>query len=111
MMPPGGGMPPGMPMGMPPGMPMGGAPMMRGMPPGMPMGGMPMPPPQPGGQGMGLRNRGPAAPQRRTSAGSGSPGTSVQQRGPQPSIGQRTFECKKLQGCIKTLKERQHGIR
>ena len=89
MMPPGGGMPPGMPMGMPPGMPMGGAPMMRGMPPGMPMGGMPMPPPQPGGQGMGLRNRGPAAPQRRTSAGSGSPVTSVQQRGPQPSIGQQ----------------------
>lgn len=85
MMPPGGGMPPGMP----PGMPMGGAPMMRGMPPGMPMGGMPMPPPQPGGQGMGLRNRGPAAPQRRTSAGSGSPVTSVQQRGPQPSIGQQ----------------------
>jgi len=93
--PPGGGMPP--PMmggGMPPpmmggGMPMGGAPMMRGMPPGMPPGGMPMPPPQPGGQGMGIRNRGPAAPQRRTSAGSGSPITSVQQRGPQPSIGQQ----------------------
>jgi hypothetical protein len=93
--PPGGGMPPPMPgggmppPGMPMGMPMGGAPMMRGMPPGMPMGGMPMPPPQPGGQGMGIRNRGPAAPQRRTSAGSGSPITSVQQRGPQPSIGQQ----------------------
>jgi len=90
--PPGGGMPPPMPGGMPPpmpgGMPMGGMPM-RGMPPGMPMGGMPMPPPQPGGQGMGIRNRGPAAPQRRTSAGSGSPVTSVQQRGPQPSIGQQ----------------------
>jgi hypothetical protein len=86
MMPPGGGMPPPMMGG---GMPMGGAPMMRGMPPGMPMGGMPMPPPQPGGQGMGLRDRGPAAPQRRTSAGSGSPVTSVQQRGPQPSIGQQ----------------------
>jgi len=87
--PPGGGMPPGM---MPGGMPMGGAPPgmpMRGMPPGMPMGGMPMPPPQPGGQGMGLRNRGPAAPQRRTSAGSGSPVTSVQQRGPPPSLGQQ----------------------
>jgi len=93
--PPGGGMPPPMPgggmppPGMPMGMPMGGAPMMRGMHPGMPMGGMPMPPPQPGGQGMGIRNRGPAAPQRRTSAGSGSPITSVQQRGPQPSIGQQ----------------------
>lgn len=86
MMPPGGGMPPPMMGG---GMPMGGAPMMRGMPPGMPMGGMPMPPVQPGGQGMGLRDRGPAAPQRRTSAGSGSPVTSVQQRGPQPSIGQQ----------------------
>jgi hypothetical protein len=90
---PGGGMPPpmpggGMPPPMPGGMPMGGMPM-RGMPPGMPMGGMPMPPPQPGGQGMGIRNRGPAAPQRRTSAGSGSPVTSVQQRGPQPSIGQQ----------------------
>jgi hypothetical protein len=85
-MPPGGGMPPPMMGG---GMPMGGAPMMRGMPPGMPMGGMPMPPVQPGGQGMGLRDRGPAAPQRRTSAGSGSPVTSVQQRGPQPSIGQQ----------------------
>lgn len=89
--PPPGGMPPG---GMPPpmmggGMPVGGAPMMRGMPPGMPMGGMPMPPVQPGGQGMGMRDRGPAAPQRRTSAGSGSPVTSVQQRGPQPSIGQQ----------------------
>jgi len=79
-MPPGGGMPMG---GMPPGMPMGG------MPPGMPMGGMPMPPPQPGGQGMGMRDRGPAAPQRRTSAGSGSPLSSVQQRGPPPSIGQQ----------------------
>jgi hypothetical protein len=91
---PGGGMPPPMPGGgMPPPMPGGGMPMggmpMRGMPPGMPMGGMPMPPPQPGGQGMGIRNRGPAAPQRRTSAGSGSPVTSVQQRGPQPSIGQQ----------------------
>ena len=89
-MPPGGGMPPGM---MPGGMPMGGMPMggmpMRGMPPGMPQGGMPMPPPQPGGQGMGMRDRGPAAPQRRTSAGSGSPVTSVQQRGPPPSIGQQ----------------------
>jgi len=80
MMPPGGGMPPTM---------MGAGMPMRGMPPGMPMGNMPMPPVQPGGQGMGLRDRGPAAPQRRTSAGSGSPVTSVQQRGPQPSIGQQ----------------------
>ena len=89
MMPPGGGrMPPGMPMGgMPPGM-MGGMPM-RGMPPGMPMGNMPMPPPQPGGQGVGIRNRGPAAPERRTSPGSGAPVTSVQQRGPPPSLGQQ----------------------
>tara|TARA_R100001510_G_scaffold29812_1_gene26465 strand:- start:8879 stop:10669 length:1791 start_codon:yes stop_codon:yes gene_type:complete len=95
MMPPGGGrMPPGMPMG---GMPMGGMPMggmppgmpMRGMPPGMPMGNMPMPPPQPGGQGVGIRNRGPAAPERRTSPGSGAPVTSVQQRGPPPSLGQQ----------------------
>ena len=93
MMPPGGGrMPPGMPMGgMPPGM-MGGMPPgmpMRGMPPGMPMGNMPMPPPQPGGQGVGIRNRGPAAPERRTSPGSGAPVTSVQQRGPPPSLGQQ----------------------
>ena len=94
--PPGGGMPPPMGGGMPP--PMGGMPM--GMPPGMPMGGagpqMPpammrniMPPSQPGGEGMGLRNRGPAAPQRRTSGGSGSPFSNVQQRGPPPSIGQQ----------------------
>ena len=83
MMPPR-GMPPGMPMGgMPQGMPMGG------LPPGMPMGSMPMPPPQPGSEGMGMRNRGPAAPQRRTSPGSGAPVTSVQQRGPPPSLGQQ----------------------
>ncbi len=92
MMPPGGGrMPPGMMGGMPPGM-MGGMPPgmpMRGMPPGMPMGNMPMPPPQPGGQGVGIRNRGPAAPERRTSPGSGAPVTSVQQRGPPPSLGQQ----------------------
>ena len=42
-----------------------------------------------GWTGYGTRDRGPAAPQRRTSAGSGSPVTSVQQRGPQPSIGQQ----------------------
>ena len=100
-MPPpmGGGMPPPMGGGMPP--PMGGMPPpMGGMPPQMPMGGvgpqMPpnmmrniMPPSQPGGEGMGLRNRGPAAPQRRTSGGSGSPFSNVQQRGPPPSIGQQ----------------------
>ena len=87
------------PMGMPMGMPMGGMPMG-----GMPMGGRPpmmggpqmnpqmarqiMPPSQPGGEGIGLRNRGPVAPQRRTSPGMGSPVTSVQQRGPPPTIGQ-----------------------
>jgi hypothetical protein len=80
-MPPGGmppgGMPPG---GMPPQM-AGGPPMVGGMPPGMPM-----PPPQPGGQGVGLRNRGPAAPERRTTVGSGAPVSSVQQRGPQPNL-------------------------
>lgn len=86
MMPPG-GMPPG---GMPPqmmgrgGMPMppqmgGGMPMSRQVPPGM---GMPM---QPGSEGMGMRNRGPVAPQRRGTMGSGSPLSSVQQRGPPPS--------------------------
>lgn len=47
-----------------------------------------MPPPQPGGQGMGLRNRGPAAPQRRGSMGSGAPFSNVQQRGPPPSMQQ-----------------------
>ena len=39
----------------------------------------------PGGEGMGLRNRGPASPQNRTSMGSGSPMSSVQQRGMQPT--------------------------
>ena len=34
---------------------------------------------------MGLRNRGPASPQNRTSKGSGSPMSSVQQRGMQPT--------------------------
>jgi len=38
----------------------------------------------PGGEGMGLRNRGPASPQNRTSFGSGSPMSSVQQRGASP---------------------------
>ena len=83
--PPGGGamMPPGGAM-MPPG---GGMPMRSSMPRG---GGMPMPPippSQPGGEGMGMRTpRSPARPQQRGSPGAGSPVTSVQQRGPAPSI-------------------------
>tara|TARA_R100000149_G_C5878185_1_gene142367 strand:- start:930 stop:2705 length:1776 start_codon:yes stop_codon:yes gene_type:complete len=95
--PPPGGMPPQMMGGMPPQM-MGG----RGMPPQM-MGGMPpqmgamppqsqqlppgiAPPLQPGSEGRGIRNRGPVAPQRRGTMGSGSPISSIQQRGPEPSI-------------------------
>lgn len=68
--------------------------MMGGMPPQM--GGMPpqsrqlppgiAPPLQPGSEGMGIRNRGPVAPQRRGTMGSGSPISSVQQRGPEPSM-------------------------
>ena len=90
------GAPPGMPpQGMPPGMPPQGMP--PGMPPhmqpGMQRGPLPpgMVPPgvvNPGGQGVGIRNRGIASPQSRTSFGSGSPITSVQQRGPQPTIAQ-----------------------
>ena len=92
--PPPGGMPPGgMPMGgMPPGgMPPGGMPPMMGRGPQMPpqIAQQIMPPPQPGGQGVGMRNRGPAAPQRRTTLGSGSPISNVQQRGPPPSLQQR----------------------
>ena len=116
-MPPG-GMPPGMPPGgMPPGMPPGGMPppmmgqgrmppgrmppgrMPPGMPPMMPPqagGRMPpgmaqspmMPPSQPGGEGMGMRNRGPVRPQNTNSMGSGSPISSVQQRGPPPTRGE-----------------------
>ena len=60
------------------------------MPPG---GGMPpqmMPPSQPGGEGMGIRTpRSPARPQARSSPGAGSPMTSVQQRGPAPTISQQ----------------------
>jgi|TARA_R100000455_G_C6272939_1_gene130112 hypothetical protein len=95
--PPPGGMPPQMMGGMPPQM-MGG----RGMPPQM-MGGMPpqmgamppqsqqlppgiAPPLQPGSEGRGIRNRGPVAPQRRGTMGSGSPISSIQQRGPEPSM-------------------------
>tara|TARA_A100001391_G_scaffold181327_2_gene147228 strand:- start:27236 stop:28957 length:1722 start_codon:yes stop_codon:yes gene_type:complete len=78
-------MPPGMqpPAGMSPGS--GGAmgAQMGAVPPGM------MPPSQPGGEGMGIRTpRGPASPQSRTSFGSGSPVSSVQQRGPQNSLAQ-----------------------
>jgi len=71
---------------------MGGRPpMMGGAGPQMPpqMAQQIMPPPQPGGQGVGMRNRGPAAPQRRTTLGSGSPISNVQQRGPPPSLQQR----------------------
>ncbi len=92
------GQQPGMPGMMPGGMPMGGMPMQGGMPPmqgGMPPmqggvghGSMTMPGAQPGGEGVGLRNRGPASPQNR-SAVSGSPVSSVQQRGPQPGPAQR----------------------
>jgi len=89
--PPMGGMPPGgMPMG---GMQMGGG---MGTPGALPsrninpqqaaamarqaQGGMP----QPGGEGQGIRTpSGPASPQNRTSMGSGSPMSSVQQRGSQ----------------------------
>jgi len=44
----------------------------------------------PGGQGMGMRNSGPASPQNRTTAGSGSPVSSVQQRGPIPGMAEQT---------------------
>ena len=79
--PPGGAPPPGMPPGMPP---------MQGAGPQMPpqLAQQIMPPPQPGGQGAGIRNRGPAAPQRRASMGSGAPFSNVQQRGPPPSMQQ-----------------------
>ena len=103
-MPPGGMPPGGMPPGMPPMMGQGGMPMMpQGrMPPGMPpmlpppagraapgMAQPPMmPPSQPGGEGMGLRNRGPVRPQNTTSMGSGSPISSVQQRGMPPTRGE-----------------------
>ena len=91
MMPPGGppmgamGMPPGQMPPMPPqGGPIGATGLNQQVPPNM-MRQM-MPPSQPGGEGVGIRTpRGPAAPQRRTVAGSGSPISSVQQRGAQPS--------------------------
>ena len=110
MMPPGGGgmMPPGgmMPGGM---MPPGG--MMSGHPMGHPMGGavmgghtmgannaLPpnlMPPSQPGGEGVGIRSpSGPASPQNRTSMGMGSPFSTVQQRGVDPSLAQKVSRAK-----------------
>jgi len=84
MMPPG-MMPPGMPPGMPP---------LQGQGPQMPpqMMRQIMPPSQPGGRGMGLRNRGPAAPQRRTSFGSGARVTSVEERGPPPAAMQQVSD-------------------
>ena len=79
-------MPPG--MSAPPGLPgaatagaMGAQ--MGAVPPGL------MPASQPGGEGMGIRTpRGPASPQSRTSFGTGSPVSSVQQRGPPNSQAQ-----------------------
>ena len=79
-------MPPGMtpPQGMPPGT----GPTSGGqMPPGL-MNQI-MPPSQPGGEGAGIRTpSGPASPQSRTSFGTGSPVSSVQQRGPPNSLAQ-----------------------
>ena len=97
MPPPQGGMPPGG-GGMPPQMMQQGRmppQMMGGKPPmgGGPMGGMPMPPSQPGGEGMGIRTpRSPARPQQRSSMGSGSPMSSVQQRGPAPNLQQQNSQ-------------------
>ena len=79
-------MPPGMtpPQGLPPGT----GPTAGGqMPPGL-MNQI-MPPSQPGGEGVGIRTpSGPASPQSRTSFGTGSPVSSVQQRGPPNSLAQ-----------------------
>ena len=70
------------------GQPMPGQMPMQGMPPQV--AGAAMPPSQPGGEGMGIRTpRSPARPQARSSAGAGSPLSSVQQRGPQPGIQQQ----------------------
>jgi len=85
----GGGMPPRQAMpppqaggGMPPQMMQGGR-----MPPQM------MPPSQPGGEGMGIRTpRSPARPEQRSSMGSGSPMSSVQQRGAAPNIQQQNSQ-------------------
>jgi len=45
---------------------------------------------QPGGEGQGIRTpRSPARPQARSSPGAGSPMSSVQQRGPAPTISQQ----------------------
>ena len=70
------------------GQPMPGQMLMQGMP--RQVAGAVMPPSQPGGEGMGIRTpRSPARPQARSSAGAGSPLSSVQQRGPQPGIQQQ----------------------
>ena len=92
--PMGGGM--GMPMG---GMQMGGGmgtpgalpgrnipPQLAGAMGGAALAGMA----NPGGQGMGMRNSGPASPQNRSTMGSGSPVSSVQQRGPIPGPMEQT---------------------
>jgi len=74
---------------MPGQMPMQGAPPQVAGAQGMP----PMPPSQPGGEGMGIRTpRSPASPQARSSAGSGSPLSSVQQRGMPPGIQQQNSD-------------------
>lgn len=52
-----------------------------------------MPPSQPGGEGMGIRTpRSPARPEQRSGAGMGSPMTSVQQRGLNPTISQQNSQ-------------------
>jgi len=82
-------MPPAPGGAMPPGVPPGGA-MPPGVPPGAGMAGMIVPPSQPGGEGVGLRTpSSPARPQARTSGGIGSPISSVQQRGPQPTLAEK----------------------
>jgi len=59
------------------------------VPPGM------MPPSQPGGEGVGIRTpSGPASPQNRTSGGSGSPFSTVQQRGGNPTLAQKVSQAK-----------------
>ena len=94
---PGGMMPPGgMMSGHPMGHPMGGAVMgghtmgsNNALPPNL------MPPSQPGGEGVGIRSpSGPASPQNRTSMGMGSPFSTVQQRGVDPTLAQKVSRAK-----------------
>ena len=86
-MPPGGGMPGGMGGGPPGGLPGRNIPpQLAGAMGGQGMAGMA----NPGGEGMGMRNRGPAAPQRRGGM-TGSPVSSVQQRGPQPGLAEQNM--------------------